>query len=247
MDSYQRNPNAYIRLPAGKTALDVSTDYLRMMYKSLMETFLRKQLPTTLDLTPIQFVFTVPAIWGHGAQEATRKAALDAGFCSRPDDVMTMVSEPEAAAMFVLSSMSSSKNFSQNAAGSLSSLNKGDSFVICDAGGGTVDLISYTVAETSPALSLREAAVGTGAKCGSSYIDEAFLGLLRKKIGSSFDDAKKWSQKEIGRGSALMNEFDKIKRSFGVSTTETWWLALPVSVPDDEDNGITDDELELTS
>lgn len=38
----------------------------------------------------------------------------------------------------------------------------GDTFVVCDAGGGTVDLISYTAVKIEPSLEAKEAAPGTG-------------------------------------------------------------------------------------
>lgn len=45
-------------------------------------------------------------------------------------------------------------------------------FVLCDAGGGTVDLISYKITRVDPYLEVEEAAVGSGDKCGASYIDK---------------------------------------------------------------------------
>ena len=42
------------------------------------------------------------------------------------------------------------------------SLNLGDAFVVCDAGGGTVDLISYEVVGLSPNLQVKELVPGTG-------------------------------------------------------------------------------------
>ncbi|KAF3318987.1 hypothetical protein TWF173_005397 [Orbilia oligospora] len=211
-----------------------------------MGKILRKRLPETLDITPINFVFTVPAIWGHQAQQATKMAAKLAGFCSRESDTLSLVSEPEAAAMYVLKAMHAA-NFSRITTQAMPSLKTGDNFVVCDAGGGTVDLISYKVEEVQPSFRLKEAVVGTGAKCGSSYIDEAFLQLLRQKIGPEFDNDQVWSKKDIGRGSSLMKHFDSIKRSFGQTTNNQWFIDLPVSIANDESNGIIDNELEFTA
>jgi len=41
-------------------------------------------------------------------------------------------------------------------------LNPGDAFVVCDAGGGTVDLISYEVVALHPNLQLKELVPGSG-------------------------------------------------------------------------------------
>ena len=51
-------------------------------------------------------------------------------------------------------------------------LQVGDVFVLCDAGGGTVDLISYQVTQTSPTFKIEEAAVGSGAKCGATFVED---------------------------------------------------------------------------
>ncbi|KAK6510614.1 hypothetical protein TWF506_009717 [Arthrobotrys conoides] len=233
-----------IKLPPGKTAIDVSSDYLKLLYNDLMNHRLRKRYPDTLDITPIEFVFTIPAIWSHKAQEATRYAAKTAGFSSRALDSLSLVSEPEAAAMFVLQAMRE-KNFSRISA-QKTTLQRGENFVICDCGGGTVDLISYEVEEEYPKFRLKESAVGTGAKCGSSYIDAAFKNFLLEKLGSDCKD-ESWFQKLIENGSTLMKTFDSIKRSFGQTTNDIWFLELGTEVPDNEEAGIVDSELEFTA
>jgi hypothetical protein len=59
----------------------------------------------------------------------------------------------------------------------------GDSFVLCDAGGGTVDLISYTITKISPSLEIKEAAAGSGALCGSTFLNRRFGEFLTSKLG----------------------------------------------------------------
>jgi len=104
---------ANIPLPAGKTAVETTTDYLKLLYTHLMKT-LRQRLIRTLDNTPIQFVLTTPAIWSHEAQNATCQAAKDAGFTSRAGDTLTMVSEPEAAASYCLKEIYHERSDSDN-------------------------------------------------------------------------------------------------------------------------------------
>jgi len=64
------------------------------------------------------------------------------------------------------------------------------SFVICDAGGGTVDLISYTITKLKPILEVEEAAPGTGGICGSTFLNQRFASFLERKLGNqeNFDD-----------------------------------------------------------
>ena len=61
----------------------------------------------------------------------------------------TLIKEPEAAALYTIRC----QDFA---------LQEGDAFVVCDAGGGTVDLISYEVTELNPSLKLKELVPGTG-------------------------------------------------------------------------------------
>ncbi|KAK6341568.1 hypothetical protein TWF696_008640 [Orbilia brochopaga] len=123
----------------------------------------------------------------------------------------------------------------------------GDHFIVCDAGGGTVDLITYQIQQVFPDFKLRESVVGGGGKCGSTYIDEAFHRLLRDRIGPSFDDATIWTAKKKGKGSQLMQKFEACKRTFGQAGNDSWFLELPVAVEDNEEQGIVDNELELSS
>lgn len=66
----------------------------------------------------------------------------------------------------------------------LGNLSVGDTFVVCDAGGGTVDLISYTIDQLHPVLQVKEAAPGSGGLCGSTYLNRRFQEFLESKLGS---------------------------------------------------------------
>jgi hypothetical protein len=82
-----------------------------------------------------------------------------------------MIYEKEAAAIYALHGLDPH------------GLNIGDSFVLCDAGGGTVDLISYTITALHPILKVEEAAGGTGALCGSTFLNRRFGEFLTQKLG----------------------------------------------------------------
>lgn len=82
-----------------------------------------------------------------------------------------MISEPEAAAMYALDAMDPHK------------IEVGDTFVLCDAGGGTVDLISYSVSALKPVLKILEAAPVSGSACGSTFLNRIFQKFLTSKLG----------------------------------------------------------------
>jgi hypothetical protein len=53
---------------------------------------------------------------------------------------------------------------------------------VCDAGGGTVDLISYEVESLKPFM-ISECSVGTADACGSVFLNRAFEDAVRKRLG----------------------------------------------------------------
>jgi len=139
----------------------------------------------------MDFVVTVPAIWSNGAKEATERAAAMAGFCG--NQRIQLISEPEAAALYTLKHLSPS------------SLQLGRRFVVCDAGGGTVDLITYEVTQVNK-LELKEVTEGTGGKCGSSMLNKRFRRHLKQTHGEKY-----WTDERLV---LAMNEFESFKKDF---------------------------------
>lgn len=91
--------------PGGKAPGEVVSDYLSHFYKHCMEHLEKRMTPGVLKVTPIEFWFTMPAIWSDEAQHATKSAAERAGFGrnpSRDSDTISMITEPEAAALAAL-------------------------------------------------------------------------------------------------------------------------------------------------
>lgn len=158
-------------LPSGKTPIDVTADYLIQLRKAL-----RIQLQKILGEAvynrhedSIHYYLTVPAIWNDAGKAATKRAAIQAGLVrAESDSRVTLISEPEAAAMFC------SKT-------GLLNLKIMDAVLVVDCGGGTVDLIAYEVTQEEP-LTLVEATTGSGDSCGSTAVNRNFSGLLRRRI-----------------------------------------------------------------
>lgn len=92
----------FLGLPADKSAKEVVRDYLAELYKHTVSVLVRELSKEVFDSLPMECWITMPAIWSDGAQSATRDAALQAGFGSRPNDSVSMITEPEAAALWAL-------------------------------------------------------------------------------------------------------------------------------------------------
>ncbi|SPO03752.1 related to hsp70 protein [Cephalotrichum gorgonifer] len=157
-------------LPPGKSEIDVAADYLFKLRQAMRES-LQKTLGEVFNREErnIRYYLTVPAIWNDAGKAATRAAAIQAGFLrDENDNRLTLVSEPEAAALFC------SKT-------GLLNLKVHDAVLIVDCGGGTVDLIAYEVEDESP-FTVAECTAGSGDSCGSTALNRNFSNILRTKI-----------------------------------------------------------------
>jgi hypothetical protein len=234
---------------AEKPPVEIVADFLSGVKTKLIEN-LDRQYGTTLWKTlPITLVITVPAVWSDAAKDRTMQAVRQAGFNTVDLPQLrrtTVITEPEAAAIYTIKSWKGSVHDAQ--------LALGDGFVVCDMGGGTIDLISYRVAGIEPTV-VEEATIGTGDQCGGTFVDKAFLQWLEDKLGlRDFVKLAGCSAKDLSRTSLppkvgkLLQTFTTTSKS-GFSGTEEYYLALPVSLGlvDDEERGISDGEIEMTA
>ena len=188
-------------LPPGKSEIDVAADYLFKLRQAM-----RNQLQKTLgevfnrEERNIRYFLTVPAIWNDAGKAATRAAAIQAGFLrDENDNRLTLITEPEAAAMFC------SKT-------GLLNLKVHDAVLIVDCGGGTVDLIAYEVEEESP-FTVAECTAGSGDSCGSTALNRNFSNILRAKIRKmKLPDGSKTAGKVYAK--CIMDFENRIKADF---------------------------------
>ncbi|KAH2148997.1 hypothetical protein KXW33_004558 [Aspergillus fumigatus] len=236
-----------MKLPEGKTAVDVVADYLSEVYQHILKTISKNITEDDLRITPLEFWLTVPAIWSDRALDATRTAAQRAGFGkspSRPMDQIFLISEPEAAAVTALkkyttSSIGGSVKVSACPVTCSRSMSHyrfqaGDGVLVCDCGGGTVDITTYLILEVYPRLKFEELCTGTGGKCGSTAVDRNFYRLMSDRFGDAFD---RLPRKRKSPGSEFMRKFEIIKRDFGNSDEDTTFelpLNMTVDNPDPE-------------
>ncbi|KAF9969247.1 hypothetical protein BGZ73_008503 [Actinomortierella ambigua] len=159
-------------LENGISALDAVTHYLRKLHGHVMSE-LMKGFMKNFEPNQFQYCLTVPAMWSDSAKNTMRKAAIGAGLIqpNDPPNRLILISEPEAAAMYCERMVD---RFA---------LKDGDRFMICDAGGGTVDLIVFEVSEPpGQTRHLREVTRGHGASCGSVFLDANMERLLERKF-----------------------------------------------------------------
>ncbi|KUM59884.1 hypothetical protein ACN42_g7253 [Penicillium freii] len=204
-----------LKLPDQKKAVDTVADYL-----SRIHAHIRDHIPEAVrvlrgqkeDLSgiPIDFLFTIPATWSGETQLLMSQAIEMAGFGRGPLDRFWTATEPEAAALAV---------FGDNTF----NLQAHDGVLICDCGGGTVDITTYYVTDVVPTISVEQITAAMGAKCGGTAIDSRFYELVYSRLEGGFDNLP---MSEIQPGSSVMQRFETIKRTFDGKEEATWHFDL---------------------
>ncbi|KAI1425003.1 hypothetical protein F5Y12DRAFT_397991 [Xylaria sp. FL1777] len=164
----------------GKTAVDLISDYLHALWAHTLQTIAKARGQTVLDALRFHVVITVPAIWKGYARRDMQQAAKNAGILDdrlAGETRLSFAPEPESAALSTLTEPGRK-------------VNKGDVFMVCDAGGGTVDLITYMVSNANP-IRMEEAVEGQGGLCGGIFVDQAFEVKCKKCLGRRWDRLSK--------------------------------------------------------
>ncbi|OAP60220.1 hypothetical protein AYL99_05222 [Fonsecaea erecta] len=169
----------------GKSATTVVGDYLKWLWARIVDCICDEQNdPDLIKNSDVTIVMTVPAIWSDAAKENTLHAAELAGLADNGREIR-FITEPEAAAISELQQRLSTGQ-----------VREGDCVIVCDAGGGTVDVVSYQVAKVLP-MELNQVAVADGGLCGSVYIDQAFTNQIKGVLQDDWDRLPAAARNEI--------------------------------------------------
>lgn len=147
-------------------------DYISALLSHLA-TILTQRLGRKISTSTLDLVLAVPPIWSDDAKARVRRICERASGAS-----VRLVSEAEAAAAYAIRDLGAQ------------CLSVGETIVVLDAGGGTVDLTTYNIKALDP-LEIEEVAPPTGALCGSAFLNIRFAKYLRLKLGTAdgFDEA----------------------------------------------------------
>jgi hypothetical protein len=232
-----------------KLPVDIIADFLQHVKDHVLKTLDEEYRREVWSSLPITLVVTVPAVWSDAAKDRTLQAVRQAGFNNTYFPLLKrtlLATEPEAAAIYTIKTLRGTTQDQRLAVG--------DGFVICDMGGGTVDLISYRVAELQPTI-VEEATIGTGDQCGGSFIDRAFIQWLERRLGAThFFKIAGCHSEDIPRTS-LTPKLGRMVQDFtleaktGFSGNETNFLRLPSplnAIEEDAARGISDGEILIT-
>ncbi|OKL64182.1 hypothetical protein UA08_00533 [Talaromyces atroroseus] len=199
---------------------DIIADFLKHLLRHT-----RSQMESQYDYhndCSVEFVLCVPAMWTEKAlrtmQNAITRALRESEFIENSNhdvDNLFIVTEPEAASTYVLDKSGE--------------ITPGDCFVLLDAGGGTVDAITYKVKSKYPLRLEREEFEPEGALCGSSYLNEEFEKLLWHRL-ASHRELEKDGITIQGKINELMYRFEtQTKRGVDIYSDEFEPEYLPVT------------------
>jgi hypothetical protein len=120
------NPDQVLHPDKNRAPVDIVTDYLSHVLNFVWRA-LRSKFGLELNSLPVQLQFSIPATWSEQGNRLSRHAILQAWDFRRPQDRLTMMSEPEAAAKSIHAELRSN-----------SMLQTGDGILVCHCGSGTV-------------------------------------------------------------------------------------------------------------
>ncbi|KAF8470618.1 hypothetical protein BDZ91DRAFT_718525 [Kalaharituber pfeilii] len=216
-------------LPPHKQPVDAVSDYLKAIKNHALEV-LSNDLGTEFwTVIPTEYHLTIPAVWSESAKALTLKAANNAGIGSEND--LILIAEPEAAALYCLTDLFPG------------TLKVGETFVVADCGGGTVDLVSYKVLQESPKFEVTEVGVG-GGLCGSVFLNRRFEAFVRNRLGTKTVDAMFAKGRPYQK---MMKDFDeRLKRTFQDSSDQDGMDCEVPGVPDDYRKKVQDGFLDIS-
>ncbi|OIW33117.1 hypothetical protein CONLIGDRAFT_162978 [Coniochaeta ligniaria NRRL 30616] len=160
-----------IRYTAGMKGVSATAKYLSSFWNAC-ESGIEAAEHVTLKDMDVRVLFTYPASWRHDARFRMRDAVLASGILNagRSPATMELLPESEAAALAVLPGLAASCH-----------CKVGDLVVICDCGGGTVDVGSYEITSLSP-LTVGECVAGESQLCGAIFLEGPFYSLIDHKL-----------------------------------------------------------------
>ena len=208
-----------------KKPVDAVADYLDWLWTRVKPEITKAEdEPDLFETADVTVVLTVPASWSERAKQSMEKAAQMAGI---PRENIKLLSEPEAAAIWGLKKQVKKGR-----------LGNGDCVIICDAGGGTVDVVAYQLHSPNP-LSLDQVTVSQGDFCGSQFVNQEFMNQLQSILGDDFHRLTAETRVKIE------NEFEnEIKRTFNPERSKSFYIHVD-SLEDDDDRHIYHGKMRL--
>jgi hypothetical protein len=197
------DPALMASIPPPLTLNKVITDYLKLLGENALSVIRNHEGEANFRRDAVQWCVTVPSIWDESAKQQMKACMVNAGLVSAEAggmDAVKVVLEPEAA------SFHCHQKLRQDV-----SLNAEDKILVADIGGGTVDIVVQELVLSGDEYKVKELTESSGALCGGTFVDEAFMRFMAKKIGC-LDEFLRTDPSYKPR---LLKDWEEIKKAFG--------------------------------
>lgn len=165
-------------------AIKVFSYSIRFLKDHIMEEIKKSVIQEAAGAIDLEYVLTVPAIWGDKAKMFMREAAIGAGI--KKEDLIIAL-EPEAASIYCQHLQF--ENEKQDLSATIMGVVKpGTKYMVVDLGGGTADITIHKKAEDN---TLEELLPASGGPWGGKSVDDAFMKFLRDLSGQKAMDLLK--------------------------------------------------------
>ena len=213
-------------LPNGVSAESVCAGFLAYMVRCI-GTFIYSRLSNGHEILMTlgqntSYIVTVPNGWEIAQQQLLRQACIAAQLVT-PDrgDSIRFVTEAEASINFCAMNPSATGDWLEQT---------GQHLIVCDAGGGTIDISTYEVTSTYPAIEVKENGVSDCILGGSATVDHRAMMYLQDRLRNT-----RWDNLEDMR--SLRQTFaSSIKETFSNSQQEQ--ILLPIGSSSENDPSI---------
>ncbi|KAJ3370745.1 hypothetical protein GGF31_003767 [Allomyces arbusculus] len=183
----------------GKDTVDVIADYLRALVEFMSKYIEHADPKTGLNPFHVRWCLTIPTMWTDAAKQKMYRAMFKADLIpSLTSERVVFCSEPMAG---LLSEALSSDSRTQ--------VQCNDPILMVDMGGGTVDLTAMRMGSDG----FEELVPGIGATCGSTMLDDAFLGMFRRSVGPDIYDQVTEEHPKVK--AKVLHDWETCKVDFG--------------------------------
>ncbi|CAE6366755.1 unnamed protein product, partial [Rhizoctonia solani] len=202
-------------LPDGVSLLTIYTDFMVYLMKHTKNYFESRTIDGQevweelhKDMT---IVLTHPNGWGVKEQNFLRQAAIAANYVpsSKAISHIRFVSEAEASVHFCVFDGDLHNRLKPNT-----------TFIVCDAGGSTIDTTAYCIKTASPLLELEEKKASACVQAGGVSVDDEFeqyLSQILNRIDIDNDDQGDYIRTAVKDfESVAKREFDDVGGRYGV-------------------------------
>lgn len=234
-DNKKLHRNLMIKDVTGKEmkAMDVFSICIKYLKNAMLSEMNLQLADGEIIENDIDFVLTVPAIWGDEAKLFMREAAIKAGIKTKQ---LTLALEPEAASIYCQHMyLVDKKDGSSNEDDTFKrSVEKGQKYMVVDLGGGTADI---TVHKKTADGTLEELYPATGGPLGGISVDSEYEKIFEEIAGK--DILKSFAEESMEDYLAMLRDFEAKKRdSSGANKSDSSESKVRIVIPWKLDNYI---------